>query len=145
MHIHLMFTLILVFILIRFVFILILMFVLTLYSFFIHIMLILLLILMSCVLYLCSRACSYLNLYYDIHTQNSYVRTVREQNPRDSLTLTLYYLEHKHDYMLQPYLYAILFSEFMNTLNSYATSTSYADHATIGIIAGAHGIIVMGV
>ncbi|KAF5774728.1 hypothetical protein HanRHA438_Chr17g0815571 [Helianthus annuus] len=30
-------------------------------------------------------------------------------------------------------------------LDSYITSTSYVDHATISIIAGAHGIIVIGV
>ena len=29
-------------------------------------------------------------------------------------------------------------------LDSYTTSTNYADHATINIIAGAHGIIVIG-
>ncbi|KAJ0600495.1 hypothetical protein HanIR_Chr03g0117221 [Helianthus annuus] len=119
MLIHRMLTLILVFILIRIVFILILMFVLTFMIIFhtryaytcAHTLVIRFV--------LCSYAYSYLNFYYAhafIHTQNSYIRTVRERNPRDSLLLAVYYLKRKHTYRLHFYTHAISFSEFMYTL-----------------------------
>ena len=84
-------------------------------------------------LILCS--CFLLKIYTFAH--------VHGRNPKDSFTLVLYYLECEHAYMLHFYTHPILFSKFMYTLIHTQISTSYADHATIGIIAGAHGIIVI--
>jgi len=84
-------------------------------------------------LILCS--CFLLKIYTFAH--------VHGRNPKDSFTLVLYYLEREHAYMLHFYTHTILFSKFMYTLIHTQISTSYADHATIGIIAGAHGIIVI--
>ncbi|KAJ0589854.1 hypothetical protein HanIR_Chr04g0190921 [Helianthus annuus] len=88
--------------------------------FLIHVTLILLLILLACVLCLCSRACSNLNLYYTHAFYSKKIYTfahVHGRNPKDSLTLDLYYLERKHAYMLHFYTHAFLFSKFMYTLS----------------------------
>ncbi|KAJ0918582.1 hypothetical protein HanRHA438_Chr05g0219591 [Helianthus annuus] len=69
---------------------------------------------------------------------------VRERNPRDSSTWVPNILKHGLAYILYTYTYTLLFLNYVHP-DSYSTSISYADHATIKIIAGAHGIIVMGV
>ncbi|KAJ0929052.1 hypothetical protein HanRHA438_Chr04g0200711 [Helianthus annuus] len=67
---------------------------------------------------------------------------VREWNPRDLLTWVLYIHKHGLAYILYSYTHIFLFLNYVYP-DSYSTSTSYADHATIKIIAGAHGIIVI--
>ena len=69
---------------------------------------------------------------------------VRERNPSDSLTWVPYILKHGLAYILYSYTYTFLFLNYVYP-DSYTTSTSYADHATIKIITGAHRIIVIGV
>ncbi|KAJ0874387.1 hypothetical protein HanPSC8_Chr11g0463541 [Helianthus annuus] len=71
---------------------------------------------------------------------------VRERNPSDLLTWVPYILKHGLAYILHSYTYTFLIFIFIYVYpDSYTSSTSYADHATINIIAGAHGVIVMGV
>ncbi|KAM0066586.1 hypothetical protein Hdeb2414_s0002g00050731 [Helianthus debilis subsp. tardiflorus] len=78
-----------------------------------------------------------------IHMIHTFV-PIRERNPRDSLAWVLYILKHGLAYILYSYTYTFLFLNYVYP-DSYSTSTSYADHTMIKIIAGAHGIIVIGV
>ncbi|KAJ0898930.1 hypothetical protein HanRHA438_Chr08g0362451 [Helianthus annuus] len=103
-------------------------------------------ILVIVLLLLCSHAYSYLSLYYAhafIYTQNLYVPTCTRVKPEGFAYVGLIL------FGTQTCLYATFLctSNFIFRiyvyLNSYATSTSCADHATIGIIAGAHGIVVI--
>ncbi|KAJ0753944.1 hypothetical protein HanPI659440_Chr09g0341501 [Helianthus annuus] len=70
---------------------------------------------------------------------------VRERNPRDLLAWVPYIPKHGLAYILHSYTYMFLLFHIYEYPDSYTISTSYADYATINIIAGAHEITVIGV
>ncbi|KAM0066659.1 hypothetical protein Hdeb2414_s0002g00051621 [Helianthus debilis subsp. tardiflorus] len=86
-------------------------------SFLIHVMLILSPMLLTCVLCLCSRACSSLNLYYAHAFYSKFIRSHLYASETRGIHLRWSYTIWNTNVLMLPFFtLAILFSKFMHTL-----------------------------